>query len=51
MTPKTVTLWALTLFTVGNNWRLSSVGNWEASIGVGFGWGVGFSTLYLSFLS
>jgi hypothetical protein len=26
-----------------------SVGDWEeAFIGVGFGWGVGFSTLYLS---
>jgi hypothetical protein len=46
--------WAHTLhgpiysYIAGDGSRSWSVGNWEAFIGVGFGWGVGFSTLYLS---
>ena len=47
MTPKTVTSWYARSYIVGNNSRLQSVDNWEAFIGVGFGWGVGFCTLYL----
>ena len=51
MTPETVTPWAQTLLHRGEQleveecWQLD---NWEAFIGVGFGWGVGFSTLYLT---
>jgi hypothetical protein len=48
MAPKTITMWAHALlhhwewFKVVECWRLGGV------IGVGFGWGVGFNTLYLN---
>ena len=32
---------------MGNNSRQQSVGDWDAFVSVAFGWGVGFSTLYL----
>ena len=50
MAPKTITMWAWTLLHHGEQFKVVSVGHWEASIGVGFGRGVGFSTLYLSIL-
>ena len=47
MAPKTVTPWPKHSYTTKYGSKQQSVGNWEAFIGVGFGWGVGFSTLYL----
>ena len=47
--PKTVTPWTPTLLQCGKRFKIvvECVGDWEAFICVGFGWGVSISTLYL----
>jgi hypothetical protein len=44
MAPKSATRGPMYSFTMGNASRWESVGDWEAFIGVDFGWSVGFST-------
>ena len=47
MTPKLVTPWARALHFHGEQFKVVECVQWEAFIGVAFGWGVGFSTFYL----
>ena len=49
MPPKTVTMWVRTLLHHVECSRQQSVGNRETFIGVGYGRGVDFSTIYLRY--
>ena len=50
MAPKTNTPWARTLLLCRERFSVQghrALDNWEAFVGVGFGWGAAFSTLYI----